>query len=160
MVYYVKCNEKTYAHIGSPAQRVRLKDGNYIAWQGDFACFPGWPDMRSIAALTGSLLLQADEAYEEQEGIVCRALPEATDERFFVPSPEPEEPGYPMEPEEPEYTEGSGEDAPSDDEASGNDADDETGPEESEDPEPVEPVEPAEPEMESTADEPVEGAEE
>lgn len=94
MALYIKCNEKTYQAIGAPAERVRLEDGNHIAWQADFARFEEWPDMRAIAARTGSLLLQPSEAREEQDGVCCRELPEASDERFRTGAgteePEPE----------------------------------------------------------------------
>lgn len=91
MAFYIKCNEKTYQAIGAPAERVKLSDGNHIAWQADFTRFEEWPDIRAIATRTGSLLLQPSEAREEQDGVCCRELPEATDSRFRMESEEPEE---------------------------------------------------------------------
>lgn len=91
MAFYIKCNEKTYQAIGAPAERVKLSDGNHIAWQADFTRFEEWPDIRAIAIRTGSLLLQPSEAREEQDGVCCRPLPEATDSRFRMESEEPEE---------------------------------------------------------------------
>lgn len=91
MAFYIKCNEKTYQAIGAPAERVKLSDGNHIAWQADFTRFEEWPDIRAIATRTGSLLLQPSEAREEQDGVCCRPLPEATDSRFRMESEESEE---------------------------------------------------------------------
>lgn len=91
MAFYIKCNEKTYQAIGAPAERVKLSDGNHIAWQADFTRFEEWPDIRAIATRTGSLLLQPSEAREEQDGVCCRELPEATDSRFRMESEETEE---------------------------------------------------------------------
>ena len=91
MAFYIKCNEKTYQAIGAPAERVKLSDGNHIAWQADFTRFEEWPDIRAIATRTGSLLLQPSEAREEQDGVCCRELPEATDSRFKMESEESEE---------------------------------------------------------------------
>ena len=65
MAYYVKCNDKTYQYIGAPTERVALEDGNHLAWQADFSKFPEWPDLRTIAAKTGSLLLSPSEAPTE-----------------------------------------------------------------------------------------------
>lgn len=90
MAFYIKCNEKTYQAIGAPAERVKLSDGNHIAWQADFTRFEEWPDIRAIATRTGSLLLQPSEAREEQDGVCCRELPEATDSRFRMESEESE----------------------------------------------------------------------
>lgn len=84
MPHYVKCNEKTYQRIGAPLNRVRTKDGCYLAWQADFTCFPEWPDMNAVASRTGSLLLQPTQAREEQDGSVLRPLPVATDEDFVM----------------------------------------------------------------------------
>lgn len=84
MPHYVKCNEKTYRRIGAPLNRVRTKDGCYLAWQADFTCFPEWPDMNAVASRTGSLLLQPTQAREEQDGSVLRPLPVATDEDFVM----------------------------------------------------------------------------
>lgn len=91
MAFYIKCNEKTYQAIGAPAERVKLSDGNHIAWQADFTRFEEWPDIRAIATRTGSLLLQPSEAREEQDGVCCRELPEATDSRFRMESEESKE---------------------------------------------------------------------
>lgn len=91
MAFYIKCNEKTYQAIGAPAERVKLSDGNHIAWQADFTRFEEWPDIRAIATRTGSLLLQPSEAREEQDGVCCRELPEATDCRFRMESEESKE---------------------------------------------------------------------
>ncbi|MCM1356423.1 MAG: hypothetical protein NC212_08470 [Staphylococcus sp.] len=88
MAYYVKCNEKTYKAIGSPTERLELADGNHLAWQGDFTGFPEWPDIKAIAARTGSLLLSPYEARQEQDGEICRELPVPTDEAFLVNSGE------------------------------------------------------------------------
>ncbi len=91
MAYYVKCNDKTYQCIGAPTERVALEDGNHLAWQADFSKFPEWPDLRTIAAKTGSLLLSPSEARDEQDGVTCRELPEATEEMFRVAKEVPEE---------------------------------------------------------------------
>ena len=91
MAYYVKCNDKTYQYIGAPTERVALEDGNHLAWQADFSKFPEWPDLRTIAAKTGSLLLSPSEARDEQDGVTCRELPEATEEMFRVAKEVPEE---------------------------------------------------------------------
>lgn len=119
MAFYIKCNEKTYQAIGAPAERVKLSDGNHIAWQADFTRFEEWPDIRAIAIRTGSLLLQPSEAREEQDGVCCRPLPEATDSRFRMESEETEESKESESSEKSEESEPS-ESAPDNPESSGN----------------------------------------
>lgn len=114
MAYYVKCNEKTYQYIGAPAERVALPDGNHIAWQADFAKFQQYPDFRAIAAATGSLLLSPSEARDEQDGVTCRELPEATDEMFRMEPVAPDNPEGPEAPEPPVESDPSDVSDPSD----------------------------------------------
>lgn len=116
MAKYIKANPKVAEHIGVTKLRGVLPDGNYLLWQSDMLNFGPLTQMAESAAMIGAIILAPHEAKEEQMGTVCRPLPEATDERFFVPSPaieEPQpEPEPEEEPEEPEKNDEESEEAP------------------------------------------------
>lgn len=86
---YAKVGRKVITHLGLEGQRRQFADGSYMVWFRDIRAIDrDWlahPE-ETMAAIGGVLLSHA-EAYEEQQGTVCRPLPAATDPRFVEDSP-------------------------------------------------------------------------
>ena len=84
MARYIKANQKVAAYLHLENDRLRLKDGNYILWQGDMTLFGPLPMLSETLTQIGAIALMPHEAKQEQDGIVVRPLPTATDERFVM----------------------------------------------------------------------------
>ena len=84
MARYIKANQKVAAYLHLENDRLRLKDGNYILWQGDMTAFGPLPMLSATLTQIGAIALMPHEAKQEQDGIVVRPLPTATDERFVI----------------------------------------------------------------------------
>ena len=84
MARYIKANQKVAAYLHLENDRLRLKDGNYILWQGDMTAFGPLPMLSETLTQIGGIALMPHEAKQEQDGIVVRPLPTATDERFVM----------------------------------------------------------------------------
>lgn len=84
MARYIKANQKVAAYLHLENDRLRLKDGNYILWQGDMTTFGPLPMLSETLTQIGAIALMPHEAKQEQDGIVVRPLPTATDERFVM----------------------------------------------------------------------------
>ena len=90
MARYIKANPKVaqYLHLENDSNQV--KDGNYLLWQADMLAFGRLTELPQILEQIGGIALAAHEARQEQDGIVVRELPTATDERFIVEKDETE----------------------------------------------------------------------
>jgi hypothetical protein len=86
MARYIKANPKVAAFLHLENDRNMVKDGNYLLWQGDMLAFGPLTQLSETLEQIGGLALLAHEAREEQEGVVIRELPTATDERFIMPA--------------------------------------------------------------------------
>lgn len=86
MVRYIKANPKVVEYLNLGTIRNRVNDGNYLLWQADILSFGPLSQLSSILMRIGAISLMPSEARQEQDGIILRPLPEATDERFFIPS--------------------------------------------------------------------------
>ena len=84
MARYIKANQKVAAYLHLENDRLKLKDGNYILWQGDMTAFAPLPMLNDTLTKIGAIALMPHEAKQEQDGIVVRPLPVATDERFMM----------------------------------------------------------------------------
>ena len=84
MARYIKANQKVAAYLHLENDRLRLKDGNYILWQGDMTAFGPLPMLSETLTQIGAIALMPHEAKQEQDGTVVRPLPTATDERFVM----------------------------------------------------------------------------
>lgn len=84
MARYIKANQKVAAYLHLENDRLRLKDGNYILWQGDMTAFGPLPMLSATLTQIGAIALMPHEAKQEQDGTVVRPLPTATDERFVM----------------------------------------------------------------------------
>ena len=84
MARYIKANQKVAAYLHLENDRLRLKDGNYILWQGDMTAFGPLPMLNDTLTKIGGIALMPHEAKQEQDGTVVRPLPVATDERFIM----------------------------------------------------------------------------
>lgn len=84
MARYIKANQKVAAYLHLENDRLRLKDGNYILWQGDMTAFGPLPMLSATLTQIGGIALMPHEAKQEQDGTVVRPLPAATDERFMM----------------------------------------------------------------------------
>lgn len=84
MARYIKANPKVAKYLHLENDRLQLKDGNYILWQGDMTAFGPLPLLNDTLAQIGGIALMPHEAKQEQDGSVVRPLPTATDERFIV----------------------------------------------------------------------------
>ena len=84
MARYIKANPKVAAYLHLENDRNTVKDGNYLLWQGDMLAFGPLTQLSETLEQIGGIALLAHEAREEQEGVVIRELPTATDERFVV----------------------------------------------------------------------------
>lgn len=91
MARYIKVNPKVAKYLHLENDRLQLKDGNYILWQGDMTAFGPLPMLNDTLAQIGGIALMPHEAKQEQDGTVTRPLPVATDERFVMDEPEPAE---------------------------------------------------------------------
>ena len=88
MARYIKANPKVAAYLHLENDRLKLKDGNYILWQGDMTAFAPLPMLNDTLTKIGAIALMPHEAKQEQDGTVVRHLPTATDERFVMESEE------------------------------------------------------------------------
>lgn len=84
MAKYIKANAKVTKYLHLENERNMLKDGNYLLWQNDMLRLGPLSDLPGTLARIGAIALMPHEARQEQDGITCRVLPEATDERFRV----------------------------------------------------------------------------
>jgi len=84
MARYIKANPKVAAYLHLENDRNMVKDGNYLLWQGDMLAFGPLTQLSETLEQIGGIALLAHEAREEQESVVIRKLPTATDERFVV----------------------------------------------------------------------------
>ena len=84
MARHIKANPKVAAYLHLENDRLQLKDGNYILWQGDMTAFAPLPMLNDTLTKIGAIALMPHEAKQEQDGIVVRPLPIATDERFVM----------------------------------------------------------------------------
>ncbi len=112
MARYIKANPKVAQYLHLEKDRNQVKDGNYLLWQADMLAFGRLTELPQILEQIGGIALAAHEARQEQDGIVVRELPTATDDRFVVEKDETEaeqpetiEPGNEGETAEPEQTE-------------------------------------------------------
>lgn len=155
MARYIKANPKVAQYLHLENDRNQVKDGNYLLWQADMLAFGRLTELPQILEQIGGIALAAHEARQEQDGIVNRELPTATDDRFVVEKDEAEA----EQPEtiEPGDTEGEAVEPESTDPVEG-----ETETEQpTETPEAEEPEEtPTEDETESTEAEPTESNDE
>lgn len=92
MALFIKANPKVAEHLGLTEVRNRMPDGNYMLWQADMLAFAPIPLILETCKQIGALALQPHEARQEQDGEICRPLPEALDERFRIEQPAEEEP--------------------------------------------------------------------
>lgn len=88
MARYIKVNPKVAAYLHLENDRNTVKDGNYLLWQGDMLAFGPLTQLGETLEKNGGIALLAHEAREEQEGIITRPLPTATDARFIMPASE------------------------------------------------------------------------
>ena len=88
MARYIKANLKVAAYLHLENDRLKLKDGNYILWQGDMTAFAPLPMLNDTLTKIGAIALMPHEAKQEQDGTIVRPLPTATDERFIMETSE------------------------------------------------------------------------
>lgn len=84
MTRYIKANPKVAEYLHLENERNRVKDGNFLLWQADMLAFGLLTELPAIMTQIGAIALQAHEAREEQDGVVIRPLPVATDPRFVI----------------------------------------------------------------------------
>ena len=84
MTRYIKANPKVAEYLHLENERNRVKDGNFLLWQADMLAFGLLTELPAIMTQIGAIALQAHEAREEQDGVVTRPLPVATDPRFVI----------------------------------------------------------------------------
>ena len=84
MAFYIKANKKVAEYLHLENDRNTASDGNYLLWQSDMLAFGLLTQLSATLTQIGGIALSAHEAREEQEGVILRALPTATDERFIV----------------------------------------------------------------------------
>jgi hypothetical protein len=110
MARYIKANPKVAVFLRVENERNTVKDGNYLLWQADMLKFGPLTQLNETLAQIGGIALMAHEAREEQDGIVTRPLPRATDPRFIMDGDEPEpEPEAAPANDQPEPEPGNGE---------------------------------------------------
>lgn len=90
MARYIKANPKVAQYLHLEKDRNQVKDGNYLLWQADMLAFGRLSELPQILEQIGGIALAAHEARQEQDGIVVRELPTATDDRFVVEKDETE----------------------------------------------------------------------
>lgn len=111
MARYIKANPRVAAYLNLQNDRLAVNDGNYILWQADMLAFGPLTRLPETLAAIGAVALMPHEAREEQDGVLLRPLPTATDPRFVVPvsapveTPEPETPDDTEQPTEGEWPE-------------------------------------------------------
>ena len=86
MARYIKANPKVAKFLNLESDRNTVKDGNYLLWQSDMLAFGPLTQLADTLVQIGGIELLAHEAREEQDGTVTRPLPQATDERFVMPT--------------------------------------------------------------------------
>lgn len=85
MAKYIKANSLVARYLYLENSRTKLSDNNYILWQNDMMRFGSLTKLNEILTRIGGIALAPHEAREEQDGIVLRPLPYATDPRFQQP---------------------------------------------------------------------------
>lgn len=90
MARYIKANPKVAQYLHLEKDRNQVKDGNFLLWQADMLAFGRLTELPQILEQIGGIALAAHEARQEQDGIVVRELPTATDDRFVVEKDETE----------------------------------------------------------------------
>lgn len=90
MARYIKANRLVAEFLHLENDRIQVKDGNYLLWQQDMLEFGPLPQLNETLVMIGGLALLPHEAREEQDGVISRPLPIATDPRFILPDPTPE----------------------------------------------------------------------
>ena len=90
MARYIKANRLVAEFLHLENDRNKLNDGNYLLWQQDMLEFGPLPQLNETLVMIGGLALLPHEAREEQDGVISRPLPIATDPRFILPDPTPE----------------------------------------------------------------------
>lgn len=86
MAKYIKANSLVARYLSLENSRTKLSDNNYILWQNDMMRFGSLTKLNEILTRIGGIALAPHEAKEEQDGIVLRPLPYATDPRFQQPT--------------------------------------------------------------------------
>lgn len=86
MARYIKANPLVAKFLNLENDRNTVKDGNYILWQSDMLAFGSLTCLNETLTAIGAIALMPHEARAEQDGTVIRALPEATDPRFIMPT--------------------------------------------------------------------------
>lgn len=84
MTRYIKVNYKVAQFLQLQNVRNTLPDGNFLLWQADMLSFGRLTELPRIMEKIGGLALKAHEAKEEQDGIISRPLPIASDPRFVI----------------------------------------------------------------------------
>ena len=97
MARYIKANRLVAEFLHLENDRNKLNDGNYLLWQQDMLEFGPLPQLNETLVMIGGLALLPHEAREEQDGVISRPLPIATDPRFILPDPTPEPESEPEE---------------------------------------------------------------
>lgn len=89
MAYWIKANTKVVEFIGMTTDRNQLKDGNWLLFQNDLLKLNmgSLVHIFEICEAIGALVLNHDQAKQEQDGTLIRTLPTATDARFVIASP-------------------------------------------------------------------------
>lgn len=85
MARYIKVNPLVAKYLQLESDRNTVKDGNYLLWQSDMLKFGPLTQLTEILTQIGGIALMPHEAREEQDGVVTRPLPQATDSRFIMP---------------------------------------------------------------------------
>lgn len=121
MTRYIKANPKVAEYLHLENERNRVKDGNFLLWQADMLAFGLLTELPAIMTQIGAIALQAHEAREEQDGVVTRPLPVATDPRFVI-EPASDETDQPDQPEQMDEEAAGTEDQTVDEAADSNDS--------------------------------------
>lgn len=83
---YVKVNRKVAEFIGQTKWHPQMPDGNYLIFISELKRIDRdvLAHREETAAAIGAVLLTDPQASQEQRGLVCTPLPEATDPRFII----------------------------------------------------------------------------
>lgn len=86
MAFWIKANTLVVEHIGMTSSRNQLRDGNWLLYQNDLLKLNMGSLVHAgeICETIGALMLNHDQAKQEQDGLVVRSLPIATDRRFVI----------------------------------------------------------------------------
>lgn len=84
MERYVKVNRKVVEFLGLQNDRTQFRDGNFLLWMQDLMVFGNLINFERILSQIGAIPLTGEEARQEQDGVMNRPLPTATDERFII----------------------------------------------------------------------------